>query len=124
MFMGVGVCSETPIFFFFHRCRGNSKGFKSMIRSFSWRFLRAQSTWRLERKNHRQWSYNYPPNPPVLQYIMQSSAGQRQLSAPSGGRRGWRKTVHGFYVDLDVDLSSLIDPSCFIIVTYQLSMKK
>ena len=40
----------------------------------------AQSTWRLERINR---------TPPVLQCKMQSSVGQRQLSAHSGSGRSW-----------------------------------
>ena len=36
--------------------RRYSKDFMSTVRSVSCRFLRAQSTWRLERKNRKQWS--------------------------------------------------------------------
>ena len=72
-----------------------TKDFMSTVRSVSCRFLLAQSTWRLERKIANNAIVSPYPSRSVVQYTMQSSAGQRELGAPFGSGRGWRKTVLG-----------------------------
>ena len=72
-----------------------TKDFMSTVRSVSCRFLFAQSTLRLERKIANNAIVSPYPSCSVVQYTMQSSAGQQELGAPSGSGRGWRKTVLG-----------------------------
>ena len=69
------------------------KDYISTVRSHSCEFLRAQSTQQLDSTDRKQWRLS-PVTIPILQYTMQSVAGRRQLTAPSGSDRGWRKTVH------------------------------
>ena len=72
------------------------KDFKSPVRYQSCRFLCAQSTWRLDSKDHKQRSCLPLPFPFCSIFIVQSVASQQQLSAPCGSGCGW--------------LTSLIDP--------------